>query len=158
MQTRQQHQQRAGLVILGGGYAAVNALEAASFHLPEGARVFVVAREAGWGGQWVEQYEFVRLHQPYRAFTAGKREWDLKKPPSYLATKPEIIRHLTNIVRACVEEKKLDLVELFEYEYGGDAEDETGVTVRASSLRPELGLPSMSIRASRFIKAIGANI
>ena len=82
MQTRQQHQQRADLVILGGGYAAVNALEAASFHLPEGARVFVVAREAGWGGQWVEQYEFVRLHQPYRAFTAGKREWDLGRIPA----------------------------------------------------------------------------
>jgi cation diffusion facilitator CzcD-associated flavoprotein CzcO len=151
-------EQRADLVILGGGYSAVNALEAAAFHLPANARVFVIARETGWGGQWVEQYEYVRLHQPYEAFTAGRRKWDLKKQPQHLASKPEILRHLTDITRACVEEKNLDLVGLFQYEYEGHEEDSEQVTVHARCITPELGLPTMRIVADKLIKATGAKI
>ena len=65
------------LCIIGAGYAGVNALNAASKYLRRGARVFVVARQSGWGGQWVEQYDFVRLHQAYPLYTAGEREWSI---------------------------------------------------------------------------------
>ena len=63
------------LCIIGAGYAAVNALNAASKYLSTGARVVVVDRGARWGGQWCEQYDYVRLHQPYEQFTAGERTW-----------------------------------------------------------------------------------
>ena len=39
----------------------------------------MVAKEGEWGGNWTSQYEFVRLHQPYRGFTAGARAWSLDR-------------------------------------------------------------------------------
>jgi len=43
----------ADLVIVGAGYAGVNAFNAAAHHLAPGAKVVVIAREPAWGGQWV---------------------------------------------------------------------------------------------------------
>lgn len=148
------------LCILGGGYAGINALNAASKYLPEGARVVVIARERAWGGQWVDQYDFVRLHQPYQQFTAGEREWELKKEIHYLASKKEILQHFENIAAACVTEKRLDLVKLFEYEFVEHRVDSIGkvVEVDAVPLGSDLGLPTMRIAASRFIIADGSNI
>ena len=103
------------LCLIGGGYAAVNALNSATYHLQKGSRVIVIAKEHGWGGNWINQYNYVRLHQPYQVFTAGKREWDLLKPDTYLADKREILRHLEDIVYKCVEEKELDLLVFFNY-------------------------------------------
>ena len=71
----------AALVVVGAGYTGVNALVAASEHLPRGSRVAVVAKEGSWGGNWESQYDFVRLHQPYQAFTAGSRPWRLEREP-----------------------------------------------------------------------------
>ena len=30
-----------------------------------------------WGGQWPDQYGFVRLHQSYQQYTAGLRKWSI---------------------------------------------------------------------------------
>eukprot|EP00746_Dinoflagellata_sp_MGD_P030626 gnl/MRDRNA2_/MRDRNA2_172699_c0_seq1.p1 gnl/MRDRNA2_/MRDRNA2_172699_c0~~gnl/MRDRNA2_/MRDRNA2_172699_c0_seq1.p1 ORF type:complete len:520 (+),score=85.23 gnl/MRDRNA2_/MRDRNA2_172699_c0_seq1:178-1737(+) len=147
------------LCIIGAGYAGINALNAATLHLPKKARVVVVDREACWGGQWVRQYEFVRLHQPYRNFTAGTRDWDLKKPHSHLASKKEIIRHFENIAAACVEEKSLDLVTLFEYLYVTHTISSSGqVEITAKSVNADAGLPIMKIVAKKMINSIGFDI
>ena len=53
------------LCIVGAGYAALNALNAAAKYLNKGDRVVVIDRNETWGGQWLGQYDFVRLHQPY---------------------------------------------------------------------------------------------
>lgn len=155
------------LVIVGAGYAGVSALNAASHRLPQGARVAIVAKESAWGGQWVWQYDYVRLHQPYRSFTAGEREWKLAKPWGYLASKKEILQHFEDIAAACVKEKGLDLIELFNYEavshqaldppHAGSWQGRA-VEVSASSVLPGSRLPKMKIVAKLLIEAEGANI
>ena len=52
----------------------VSALNAAARYLDAGDKVIVVDRGMRWGGQWVGQYDFVRLHQPYSIFTAGRNK------------------------------------------------------------------------------------
>eukprot|EP00943_MAST-04B_sp_MAST-4B-sp1_P009631 g9631.t1 len=160
------------LCLVGGGYAAVNALNSATYHLKKGSRVIVIAKEHGWGGNWINQYNYVRLHQPYQRFTAGKREWDLLKPDTYLADKREVLRHLEDIVYKCVEEKKLDLVVFFNYLQYGEIEvlqtvDTMGkkqVKLKARQLINGKhnyieDLPQfLEIHADRVIKGTGFNI
>ena len=112
------------LCIIGAGYAGINAFNAACKYLPRGARVVIVDRGREWGGQWVDQYNYVRLHQPYTQFTAGERKWAISGtyPESHLATKGEILEHIRDIARLCVEENELDLSLLFRYEYSGGYE------------------------------------
>lgn len=144
------------LCIVGSGYAGINALNAATKYLPEHARVVVIGRERAWGGQWVDQYSFVRLHQPYHGFTAGERQWNLNVPRDHLATKKEILQHFENIAAACVREKSLDLVTLFQYEYDGHLiNSERRVEVNATSFT---GLPKAKISCKRMINARGVNI
>ena len=84
------------LAIIGAGYAAISAFNAAAKYLPLGSTVVIVDRGTKWGGQFTTQYDYVRLHQPYQQFTAGEREWAIAKvkPPTYLATKMEILSTL----------------------------------------------------------------
>jgi len=109
------------LAIVGGGYAGICALNAAAEYLKPGDRVIVVDAGRQWGGQWVDQYDFVRLHQPFSVFTAGSREWAIKgsKEPGHLANKKEILAHFDDIIQACVREGQLELVPLFGYKYSG---------------------------------------
>eukprot|EP01050_Picozoa_sp_SAG11_P017984 SAG11_NODE_2655_length_3123_cov_1.476852_4_plen_117_part_00 len=113
----------------------------------------IVDREASWGGQWVRQYDFVRLHQPYKVFTAGERVWNLSKPQEHLAKKKEILAHFEDIVSDCVRERRLDLVGLFEFEYVSHVahDGDATVTIKARSSRGEL--PDVVIIASKLIKA-----
>ena len=94
------------LAIIGAGYAAISAFNAAAKYLPLGSTVVIVDRGTKWGGQFTTQYDYVRLHQPYQQFTAGEREWAIAKvkPPTYLATKMEILSHFDDIANACIEE------------------------------------------------------
>mmetsp|Transcript_120279 Transcript_120279/g.190500 ORF Transcript_120279/g.190500 Transcript_120279/m.190500 type:complete len:527 (-) Transcript_120279:75-1655(-) len=154
------------LVIVGAGYAGINALNAASHHLQQGARVAIVAKEAAWGGQWVWQYDYVRLHQPYRSFSAGEREWKLQKPWSYLAGKKEILQHFEDIAAACVQEKSLNMIQLFNYEacshealappHAGSWEG-NAVQVLVAPLK-SAQLPRLRIIAKLLIEAEGADI
>ena len=146
------------LCIIGAGYAGVNALNAASKYLPKGARVLVVAEQSRWGGQWVDQYEFVKLHQAYPLYTAGEREWSIsgKKPWSYLASKKEILQHFEEIVEANVSETELALVTLFQYRYDGHAIKDGKVHLIVKSLLHD-DLP-VTICAAKLIIATGVNI
>ena len=81
------------LCIVGAGYAGVNALHAAKDYLSPGTRVLVVDQRDGYAGQWRDQYPYVRLHQPYRHFTAGDVPWALDKPRDYLAARDEVVAH-----------------------------------------------------------------
>lgn len=148
------------LCIVGGGYAGINALNAATKHLPAGARVIVVARERAWGGQWVDQYDYVRRHQPYKTFTVGERQWDLEITPSHSSSKKEILRHFENIAAACTSEKDIDLVKLFQYEYAQHAvaQEAKFVEISAIPFISDLHLPSIKIVASRLIMAIGLDL
>jgi hypothetical protein len=157
------------LVIIGGGYAGVCALNAAVQHLTPGERVVVVDQGKKWGGQWVDQYDFVRLHQPFPIFTAGQRAWAISgtKPAGHLATKAEIIAHLEDIVTAATKESKIDLVPLFGYSYDDHAVTNgvvqltvncrlTGATNSGADMPSPPG--TVLIRAKRMIKATGLDI
>lgn len=110
------------LAIIGAGYAAISAFNAAAKYLPLGSTVVIVDRGTKWGGQFTTQYDYVRLHQPYQQFTAGEREWAIAKvkPPTYLATKMEILSHFDDIANACIEEKNLNVIYLWNYQYNRD--------------------------------------
>jgi len=152
------------LCIIGAGYAGVNALHAAARYLEPGSRVVVIDPNNRWGGQWVQQYSFVRLHQPYEQFTAGSRPWDLDKPRSHLASKTEILAHFEHIVSEAVEQRQLDLICLFGYKYTRHAVTEEGarriveVCAEPCSGGSEAALPRMTVQASRLIKATGFDI
>ena len=84
------------LCIVGAGYAGVN-ISAAKDYLSPGARVLVVDQRDGCTGQWRDQYPYVRLHQPYRHFTAGDVPWALDKPRDYLAARDEVVAHIKQL-------------------------------------------------------------
>jgi len=109
---------QADLILIGAGYAGICAFEAASHHLSKGSRVVVVDRNEKWGGMWNHVYDYVRLHQPYKNFTAGARQWSIgsTKPDHYLARKGEILSHFTDISLVSIAEKELDVVFLFSHE------------------------------------------
>lgn len=146
------------LCIVGAGYAGVNALNAAAKYLPKGARVVVVDRGRCWGGQWPNQYDYVRLHQPYEQFTAGEREWSIAsaKPAGHLASKQEIMCHFDDVVHSAVEEKELQLVTLFGYEYSGHNVE--GGKVRLAATPLLAGVPPVTVIADRVIKAGGFDV
>jgi hypothetical protein len=47
---------------------------------------------------WVDTYPYVRLHQPHRFFTAADIKWTLDADRSYLATRDEVLDHLSHCV------------------------------------------------------------
>lgn len=142
------------LCIVGAGYAALNGLNAAAKYLPKGARVVVIDKNQGWGGQWLHQYDFVRLHQPYRMFTAGDQQWALRRDPSYLATRREVLDHLGSVPKVSAGE--LAVEPLFGHTYRGhrvqDGRAEIEVLPMAQGGRPR------KLRAKRLLKGTGAQI
>ncbi len=157
------------LCIVGAGYAALNGLNAAAKYLKKGERVVVLDKNETWGGQWVQQYDFVRLHQPYRMFTAGDQPWTLARNPSHLATRREILEHLASV--PAVSGRHLDIKPMFGWAYqshrtrGGRVEVEAVATSRANGndAGGDRGgeadaAPTVRIRAKRLLKAVGANI
>ena len=145
------------LVIVGAGYAGINALNSAAYYLPKGARVVVIAKEHRWGGQWLDAYEYVRLHQPHVVFTVGNRPWKLKRDPSYRATRDEIVSHLQCCAEECVEENKIDLIKLFGYTYRLFDDDSDGV-LSIKALPTSGGGGDIQLYPKRLIVATGNNI
>jgi hypothetical protein len=144
------------LCIVGAGYAALNGLNVASKYLKPGARVVVIDKHQTWGGQWVPQYDFVRLHQPYRMFTAGDQPWKLKRDPAYLATRREVLDHLSSI--PSISGRQLQLDPLFEHAYVGHEVSDGQVVVKAESLPNGRPVQTVRVRAQRLLKATGADI
>jgi cation diffusion facilitator CzcD-associated flavoprotein CzcO len=130
-------QETSELVIIGGGIAGLNALTVASGYLSAHDRVVLVDSRPRAGGMWVDTYDFVRLHQPYPIFTAGKIAWRLGKPASHLATRDEVLDHLRHCLD--VARTEVDLEERFGWEYIDHAEADgvVTVTIRGSDGRSE---------------------
>jgi cation diffusion facilitator CzcD-associated flavoprotein CzcO len=99
------------LCMLGADHGGIGALVAASQHLKKGDRVVILDRRTGWGGDWTEQHEFLRLHQPHQHSTAGPHSWKLKKPRDCLASRKEVLVHLEDIANNIG--KKLNLCSAF---------------------------------------------
>ncbi|MDJ0643936.1 MAG: NAD(P)-binding protein [Erythrobacter sp.] len=146
------------LCVVGAGLAGLNALWVATDYLPEGSKVALIDRHPRCGGMWTETYDFVRLHQPHPYFTVGDIPWDWNKPPEYLATKPEILRHLEYCLS--VIRKKFSLVELFGYdadiEANSDINPRQGLRIPCSALDPDR--PNLTVEARRVIVARGNEV
>lgn len=146
------------LCIVGAGIAGLNALFVASQYLPRDARVVLVERKSRAGGMWNEVYDYVRLHQPYRMFTAGDIDWTLGRDPSYLATKPEVLGqfdHCLDVLR-----KRVDLVEYYGREVVETTEVATCGSYAARVVCKALDKAAgrIEIRAKRAIKAFGFRV
>ena len=145
------------LCVVGAGYAALNGLNAAAKYLKKGERVVLVDKNATWGGQWVQQYDFVRLHQPYRMFTAGDQPWTLKRDPSHLATRREVLDHLATV--PAVSAGHLEVKPLFGHAYRGHRVSEGRAEIDAAPVSGGDGVPAtVRIRARRLLKATGMDI
>jgi hypothetical protein len=145
------------LCILGAGIAGLNALFAATRYLSRNQTVVLVDRRAAVGGMWQSAYDYVRLHQPHPFFTAGDTAWTFGKERSHLASRSEVVTHLTHCL--ATSRKRVTLDERFGYEYRWH--DETGagpdrVLVECDSTVP--GAPGLRIRAKKVIKAFGINV
>lgn len=146
------HVQRCDVCIVGAGYAGLNALFVAGRYLSRGQRVVLVDRRDRVGGMWVDTYPYVRLHQPYRMFTAGSIPWDLDKVPSHLATKGEVLDHLNR----CLDEirRRVSVDEFFGLEFVSEQEGDETVVVRCTGRDGR----SVVIEADRLIKAYGHDV
>ena len=142
------------LCIVGAGYAGISALHAAKSYLKPEDKVIIIDEKEGFGGQWLKQYGFVRLHQPYRHFTAGNQSWKLKKKRDYLASKDEVISHLNDIAEDC--SKDLNINALWRHRFLSYSSDHSKVEILAESL--EDPNKKVSIRAEKLIHSAGFDI
>jgi hypothetical protein len=142
------------LCIVGAGFAALNGLNAAAKYLKKGERVVVIDKNTTWGGQWLHQYDFLRLHQPYRMFTAGDQPWRMKRDPWHLATRQEVLEHLASV--PCTSGRHLAITPLFGHAYAGHEVREGRVElVTAPTCSTDT---PVRVRAKRLLLLTGANI
>lgn len=141
------------LCIVGAGYAGVNALHAAKDYLSRGARVLIVDLRDGYAGQWREQYPYVRLHQPYRHFTAGDVPWTLKKPRDYLAARDEVVAHLSAIAAEVAQRLSVETKFNHRYIKHHEAGDEVSITLTTAD--DDHGKSLFEVKAKRLILAQG---
>lgn len=145
------------LCIVGAGYAALNGLNAAAKYLKKGDRVVVIDRNQTWGGQWLGQYDFVRLHQPYFLFTAGDQRWTLDRERSHLATRREVLDHLATV--PAISAGHLEVTPLFRHEYRGHCNRDERVEIDAVALSNDgAAARPVRIRARRLLKGTGRDI
>jgi hypothetical protein len=138
--------------VVGAGYAGLNALFVAGRCLPASARVVVLDRHQGPGGMWNDAYSYVRLHQPYRFFTAGNIPWSLRRERSYLASRDEVAAHL----RHCFDviSTRLNIDARWGWEYVDHVEDAASVLVTARDPDGQ----THTFMADRFIDATGFDV
>jgi hypothetical protein len=145
------------LCIVGAGIAGMNALFAAVQYLAADARVILIDRNPQIGGMWVDTYDYVRLHQPHRMFTAGNIPWELDQTPSYLASKEEVIAHFTT----CIEQlrTRVNLVERYGYTYVEHRETplNDGYEVHIECVDESTQKPLL-IKAEKCVKAFGFRV
>ncbi len=138
--------------IVGAGIAGLNALCVASTYLARDQRIILVDRRDRVGGMWVDTYDFVRLHQPHELFTAGDIGWTLDAPPSYLATKGEVLGHFEHCLQVIRERVRVD--ELFGHTLESDEEIDGAVRITCRSKDGR----TVHITAKRLIKAYGFRV
>lgn len=146
------------LCIVGAGIAGLNALFVASEYLSKKDRVILIDSKPAFGGMWIETYDYVRLHQPHPMFTAGNIPWTLDEPPSYLATKPEILDHFSRCMAEL--ESRVDLVQYYGYRYESHNElvRSSGVEAHVLCNPVDGDKEPLLIQATTLIKAVGFRI
>jgi hypothetical protein len=146
------------LCIVGAGIAGMNALWVASQYLPPSAKVMLVDKNPDIGGMWTETYDYVRLHQPHKMFTAGNIPWTINKEPAYLASKPEVLDQF----RYCLDQlrAKLSLVEFYAYNYEEHREvlTDAGYEAHVICTPNRANQKPLMIKAKKLIKALGFRI
>jgi Pyridine nucleotide-disulphide oxidoreductase len=138
--------------IVGAGLAGLNALFVASRYLSRDQRVILVDRRARAGGMWIDTYPYVRLHQPHPMFTAGNIEWILRKHPSHLATKGEVLDHFEHCLRVIRRRARVD--EFFGWTLESDEETDGVVKITCRSTDGRRAL----VEAKRLVKAYGFRV
>jgi hypothetical protein len=144
------------LCIVGAGIAGLNALFAASRHLTRQQRVVLVDRNPAPGGMWHTAYNYVRLHQPHRMFTAGNIAWTNGRDRSHLASRDEVVSHLLRCFELC--RQSVTLEQRFGCAYLSHEESAAGdeVVVDCVAVSPEA--TPLRIRAQRLVKAFGYDV
>lgn len=140
------------LCIVGAGVAGMNAAVVASKYLPRGTRVLLLDRQQAAGGMWNHTYPYVRLHQPYRLFTAADVPWSLDREPSYLADREEVLHHLHACLGVAAEHLEID--QHWGWNYCGHALVDDSLIVTASD---PAGV-SHTFKANRLIDATGFDL
>lgn len=147
------------LCVVGAGVAGLNALAVAREYLPSSARVILVDERRAIGGMWNDTYDYVRLHQPHRMFTAGDIKWRETNNPAYLANKSEVLTHLNHCAAECGRAYNLDT--FFGFELNGQEEiqqdGEFIAELQFNNTEDPEGVP-LIIRAKRCIKAFGFRV
>ncbi|WP_280275895.1 FAD-dependent oxidoreductase [Nocardia wallacei] len=144
--------ERCDVCIVGAGVAGLNALSVASKYLSRDQKVVLIDRRPRPGGMWVDTYPYVRLHQPYRFFTVGDLGWELDANPSYLATKEEVLGHLTRCLDILSRRVRL------ETHFGVEFESCTEAAGRVRAITRSIDGKTRVIEAGRLIKAYGCQI
>ena len=143
--------------VIGAGVAGLNALAVARSYLPASARVLLVDRRPREGGMWTDTYDYVRLHQPHRMFTAGDIPWSTHRAPEYLADKSEVLSHLAECLEAC--EQNYSLETRFGSEFVSSSEEQIdGIWLANIELREIATGETIRIRARRCMKAFGFRV
>jgi len=142
------------LCIIGAGIAGLNALFAASRYLAPTDKVVLVDRNAAPGGMWTETYDYVRLHQPHRMFTAGDIPWQPVRDPAYLADKVEVLDHINE----CLVQlrKRVALVEYYGYEFGELVESPDQVNIAFRGVGDDQA--PLEVTAQKCVKAFGFRV
>ena len=150
----------ADLIVVGAGYAGVNAVYAAMKHLPKKARIAWIDTRKSIGGQWVDQYDYVRLHQPYETFSVSGHSWNRNWHWTHLASKPEILQYFEEAITAGQKASGVEILRLFGYEYADHTSSDSGngrkVEARAIPLDKEE--TELLVRGDRMIKAMGFKV
>lgn len=142
--------------ILGGGIAGLNALFGASRTLAPKSKIVMVDRRDTPAGMWHSVYPYVRLHQPHPVFTAGDIAWQGQADPRHLATRDEVVDHLSHCYQ--VLRGRCDLDARFGHEYEGHEDSGQGERPLTITCRRGRDGAPVIIRARRLIKAFGYNV
>ena len=148
----------ADLVVAGAGYAGTNAVYAACSYLPKGAKIAWVEPRLQIGGQWVDQYDYVRLHQPHETYSICGRGWNRGWHWSHLATKKEILEYFEESIAEITEKTGVEVVRVFGYKMTGYKADAVGGVVKVQADAVNGSGESLVISAQRLIKALGYDV
>lgn len=140
----------AELVIIGAGYAGLNALVTANKYLKPGQHAIIADVRSDFGGQWNDTYSYVRLHQPHQLFTVCDKPWDLNRGYEwYLATGAEVLEHLQETGRE--EMKQHGTETLFEHRYVSHHVHDDEVHVKFEDIKK--GNALVTVKTRRLIHA-----
>ena len=148
----------ADLIVVGAGYAGVNAVYAATKHLPKNARIAWIETRKTLGGQWADQYDYVTLHQPYETFTVAGHSWNKKWHWSHLATKVEILEYFEEAMQACAKSSGVEIMRLFGYNMSSYTTSKGNQMVEAIATPVEEESKEILVRAKNMIKATGFQV